>query len=167
MVIPASFHPSSYLTHSASRLLTDASFRANNPSLARALRVAELADLAHLDPALGELAGDDATRAEAERARVEHALFHGGLVSQLRITIEDGTFPPGPTNVTARARLQAHRDFGATHAFIKFTTADKTPLWLLLGRPPWTSPPASEPPAYFARPPLGRVSRPRTPRWIR
>jgi hypothetical protein len=168
MIVPSSFYPSPWLLKSTPALLTDAEYRARAPSLARSLRVAEIGDLAFLDPDLESLTGDDAERAERERERVEYVLFHGGMDRRNAVLIMDGAFPPpGTTNIISRARLQAHRNFATTHVFVRFATADTTPLWLLLSRPPWAPPPAPPPPRMIVHESLVGVRRPRTPRWIR
>ena len=143
--------------HSES-LLHDAEFRARNPGMARSFRVALVSQLDHLDPALGELSGATAVRAERERARTARIIYGGGYMPAIEIL--DGGFPaPGLANIAARARLQAHRDAGATHAYVRFDFTGP-PLWELLSKPPWTS---SAPPVVRR----GRPLRPRVPVWIR
>lgn len=156
------FYAPSYLTQCVDELLASASFRERNPSLARAIRVAEITALAHLDPDLDSLVGDDAELAARELASAERALFWSGIYQGNAVTIQDGAFPTERrANITARARLQAHRDFAASHAFVRFTTADPTPIWVIMSRPPWVGGP---PPMVRRRRELNPR---RTPRWIR
>jgi hypothetical protein len=149
-------------------LLHDAEFRARNPGMARSRRVALVSQLDHLDPDLAALAGEAAARAERERSRTERSIHgYANTGSMPPIEILDGGFPvDAPANIVARARLQAHRDAGATHCYVRFDFTGP-PLWLLLSLPPWRSPPALPEPRVVSHDSLVGVRRPRTPRWIR